>query len=108
MQSDQLDKVFFALSDPGRREILDQLASGPATVGDVGRPLGITGPSVTKHIKVLEDAGLVSREVRGREHWLSIEPDGFRLAVDHLQNYEKFWQMSLDRLRHLLEEDSGT
>jgi DNA-binding transcriptional ArsR family regulator len=102
---DRLDRAFFALSDSGRRQILGRLAEGPATVGEVGRPLGIAGPSVTKHIKVLEEAGLVSREIRGREHWLTIEPNGFRAVVDHLQNYERFWEMSLGRLANLFEND---
>lgn len=104
-EQSQLDRVFFALSDPSRRAILVKLVSGAATVGEVGRPLGMAGPSVTKHIRVLEDAGLVTREVRGRQHWLTIEPTGFRTAVDHLKNYEQFWSMSLDRLRTFLDED---
>lgn len=107
IEQSQLDDVFFALSDASRRTILARLASGEATVGEVGRPLDMAGPSVTKHIKILEDAGLVSRQVRGRQHWLRIDPSGFRAAVDHLRNYEKFWEMSLDRLRGLLtDEDS--
>jgi DNA-binding transcriptional ArsR family regulator len=101
----QLDRVFFALADKSRREVLIHLVSGPATVGDVGAPLDMAGPSVSKHIKVLEEAGLVHREVRGRQHWLSIDPTGLRSAVDHLKNYEAFWEMSLDRLKSLLETD---
>jgi DNA-binding transcriptional ArsR family regulator len=108
IRESQLDRAFFALSDPARRRILQQLTQGPATVGDVGRPLEMAAPSVTKHVKVLEEAGLVSREVRGREHWLTIEAGGFRTVVQHLQDYERFWEMSLDRLHRLLDADEPT
>lgn len=105
-EQSQLDRVFFALSDPGRRAILSRLVRGEATVGDVGSPLGIAAPSVTKHVRVLEDAGLVQREVRGRQHWLTINPSGFRSAVEHLKDYEQFWEISLDRLGSLLSKDA--
>lgn len=103
-----LDDVFSALADPTRRQILRRLAEGEATVGEVARPLGITAPSVTKHLKTLERAGLISRRIEGRTHHLSLDPSGFRSAAEFLGSYERFWQLSLGRLKELVAELEGT
>lgn len=97
-----LDLVFHALSDSSRRQILEQLAHGDATVGAVARPLPITAPSVSKHLRVLMSAGLVEQTTRGRERWLRLSPEGFRLATTWLIDYQRFWAEGLDHLERLV------
>jgi DNA-binding transcriptional ArsR family regulator len=100
----ELDEVFAALADPSRRAILGRLAAGPATVGTVAEPLAMAKPSVSKHVKVLERAGLVHREVRGREHWLRLAPEGFASATAWFEHYLSFWAGSADRLAELVAD----
>jgi DNA-binding transcriptional ArsR family regulator len=102
--SGQLDEVFGALADPTRRAIVEHLARGSATVGTVADPHDMALPSVSKHIGVLERAGLITRSVRGREHWLSLAPEGFSSAAEWFAHYEQFWSASIDRLEALLTE----
>jgi DNA-binding transcriptional ArsR family regulator len=99
-----LDTVFAALADPARRAILRRLSEGEATVGEVAAPLGLAPPTVTKHLKTLERAGLISRRVEGRTHHLSLDPAGFRTAAEFLASYERFWQLSLGRLKDLVAD----
>lgn len=98
----ELDVVFAALADTSRRAILQRLSVGEATVGTVAEPLAMALPSVSKHIKVLERAGLVRREVRGREHWLHLVPDGFATGAAWFEHYSAFWSGSADRLAALV------
>ncbi len=108
----ELDRVFAALADPARRAIVDRLAGGEATVGAVAAPLAMALPSVSKHVKVLERAGLVTRRVDGRQHWLRLSPEGFRSTADWLAHHEQFWSESVDRLAELVagldDEQGGT
>ncbi len=104
MQEALLDDVFAALADPSRRRILKRLTDGEATVGEVAAPLDMAAPSVSKHLRTLERAGLIRRRVEGRNHWLALDPDGFRRAVDYLRAYERFWEASLGRLHGLVAE----
>lgn len=99
-----LDHVFSALSDPTRRAILARLVVGEATVGDVAAPLKMALPSVSKHVRLLERSGLISRRVDGRRHWLSLSPDGLRTAGDYLDFYRPFWSQGVDRLAELTGE----
>jgi DNA-binding transcriptional ArsR family regulator len=99
-----LDDVFFALSDRARRSIVETLAGGEATVGAAADGLDLAPPSVSKHVKVLERAGLVQRRVVGRQHWLSLAPDGFATAAAWFAHHEQFWAGSLDRLAALVTE----
>ena len=71
----RLDLIYSALSDPSRRLILQRLSQGEATVGDVSAPLRVSAPSVSKHLKVLEHAGLIGRRVEGRKHYLFLKAD---------------------------------
>jgi DNA-binding transcriptional ArsR family regulator len=103
-QPQALDEVFAALADPSRREILRCLSQGEATVGTVAEPLNMALPSVSKHVKVLERAGLVRREVRGREHWLHLVPDGFATGAAWFEHYSAFWSGSADRLAALVAD----
>ena len=98
MSADQLSMTFSALSDPTRRAILARLASGETTVTDLARPFKMTKPAVTKHLKVLEKAGLVrkGRQAQWRPCQLNGEP--LREAVDWMEQYRIAWEEQLDRL----------
>ena len=108
--SASLDAVFFALADPTRRAILERLAEGEATVGVVAEPHDMAMPSISKHVKVLERAGLITRRVEGREHWLRLAPEGFETPAEWFTHYRQFWSASVDRLERLLtqiDEEEG-
>lgn len=100
----ELDTVFAALSDPTRRAIVETLARGEATVGALAEPHEMALPSISKHLKVLERAGLINRRVEGRQHWLRLAPEGFRTAAEWFTHYEQFWSESVDRLERLLTQ----
>jgi DNA-binding transcriptional ArsR family regulator len=97
-----LDLVYGAIADPTRRAILGVLAGGEAKVGALAERFPISFNGVSKHIKVLERAGLVRRSVRGREHWLRLEPAPLREASRWLEHYRAFWNERLDVLEDLL------
>lgn len=99
-----IDEVFGALADPTRRAIVEQLARDDATVGMLAAPHDMALPSISKHIKVLEHAGLVSRRVEGRQHWMSLVPEQFSTAIEWFTHYQQFWTGSIDRLEHLVVE----
>ncbi len=105
------ERVFAALADPTRLAIVEHLTQGEATVGTVAAPHDMALPSISKHLKVLENAGLITRRVVGREHWLRLAPDGFRTATEWFAHYQQFWSKSIDRLESLLtqlESEKGT
>jgi len=104
-QAQDLDGVFHALADPTRRAIIGALALGPKTVGEIPQPFDISLPAVSKHLKVLERARLVSREIHGREHHCSLNPEALVSAHDWLSFYAGFWQERLDALDALLGEE---
>jgi DNA-binding transcriptional ArsR family regulator len=93
-----LDLVLSAISDPTRRAILDRLARGPARVTDVAEPFEMSLAAVSKHVRMLERAGLVRRARRGREHTLTLEARPLRRVVRWASHYERFWNERLDRL----------
>lgn len=97
-----LDRLFLALADPTRRAILERLAAGPGTVSQVAAAFPLTLPGVSRHVRTLEQAGLVRRQVRGRAHWLSLEPTRLAQAERWLADRRQFWEGSLDRLAALL------
>lgn len=102
----RLDRIFFALSDPTRRAIVGHLAAGPRTVGELAEPFSISAPAVSKHMKILEGAGLISRRVEGRKHHCTLDPQTLGEAQDWLGYYRDFWQTRLDELESFLEESS--
>lgn len=102
-----LDRVFGALSDRTRRALLRRLADGPARVTELAEPFDISLPAVSRHIKVLEEAGLIAREVDGRVHRCSLDAEAFRTAEQWLAFYRRFWVGSLDALADFLEEDGA-
>lgn len=102
MQSPQLDKVFFALSDPTRRAIVGRLAEGSTTVGKLAAPFKMSAPAVSKHMKILEQSGLVIRTVKGREHHCRLSSKNLQSAEDWLKFHREFWNARLDKLESLL------
>jgi DNA-binding transcriptional ArsR family regulator len=101
---DPLSMTLSALADPTRRAILTRLASGEASVGELAAPFSISQPAISKHLKVLERAGLISR---GREAQLRpcrLEAAPLRDVVDWLEQYRRFWESSFDRLDAYLKE----
>ena len=100
----QLNAVFHALGDATRREMLRNLAGGVRTVGQLAEPFAISLAAASKHIKALESAGLVRREVRGRTHFCRLEPGPLASAQAWLKFYERFWTARLDALDQLLRK----
>ena len=103
----RLDRVYGAIADPTRRAILHALAGGDVNVGTLARRFPISFNGVSKHIKVLERAGLVRRSVQGREHWLRLRPDPLREAARWLEHYREFWDTRLDALEDFLIQGHG-
>jgi DNA-binding transcriptional ArsR family regulator len=93
-----LDDVLVAISDPTRRAILERLARGPTRVTDAAAPFAMTLAAVSKHVRVLERAGLVRRVRQGREHTLTLDARPLRQVVRWTSRYERFWTERLDRL----------
>ena len=98
----QLDLVFRALGDSTRRAMLGQLANREHTVGELAEPYHITLASASKHIKSLERAGLVRRTVRGRTHFVRLDPRPLAKADEWLREYERLWDIRLSKLAELL------
>src|SRR5215831_6617978 len=102
--SDRLNATFAALADPTRRAILARLASGAATVNELAEPFAMTQPAVSKHLKVLERAGLISRDRDAQRRPSRLEPKRLAEASAWLDQYRQFWQASFTRLDSLLDE----
>ena len=99
MLEDQvLDRTYAALADPTRRALLVALRSGDARITDLAAPLPMTFAGVSRHVGVLESAGLVRRAVRGREHWVSLRPEGLSAAEDWIGEQMAFWSQRADAL----------
>jgi DNA-binding transcriptional ArsR family regulator len=103
----ELDRTLAALADPTRRAILAQLTAGDARVGEVAEPFEMSLNAVSKHLKVLEGAGLLHREVRGREHWLSFDGAPLAAASDWIDHYRRFWEGRLDTLAEFLRDNKA-
>ena len=97
-----LDLAFSALSDPTRREIVSRLAKGAARVTDLAEPFDMSLNAVSKHLKVLERAGLVRRTRAGREHHIALDPEPIRHIAGWASRYERFWNQRLDKLEAFL------
>jgi DNA-binding transcriptional ArsR family regulator len=104
---DRLDLVFRALADPTRRALLGSLARGPAKVTDLAEPFKMSLPAVSKHLKVLERAGLLVRAVDGRVHRCSLSAEPLWEAEQWLSSYRPFWEQTLDALARYVEEDKN-
>lgn len=100
----QLDATFAALADPTRRAILARLASGEASVAELAEPFEMSQPAISKHLKVLERAGLVSRAQDAQRRPRRLEAKPLADAAEYLENYRKFWENNFQRLDGLLDE----
>ena len=105
LHTSQLDTVFHALGDATRRRMLRELAGGERTVGQLAKPFAISLAAASKHIKALESAGLIHREVRGRTHLCRLAPGPLATAHEWLSFYERFWTSRLDVLDRLLRQE---
>lgn len=107
-QAHNLDGIFHALGDATRRGMLSRLTAGEATVGELARPHAMSLAAASKHIRTLEFAGLIRREVRGRTHYCRLEPEAFSAVRLWLAEYERFWSERLDVLEALMREERDT
>ena len=105
MVDNRLDTVFHALADPTRRGMLASLALGEKSVGELAEPYRMSLAGASKHVKVLEDAGLLARRKIGRTHLITLEAKPLEEAERWLRQWEKFWTVRLDRLEALIERD---
>ncbi len=102
-----LDQTFSALADPTRRVILARLASGEASVNELAQPFTMSLPAISKHLKVLERAGLISRGRDAQFRPCRLEPSALKHAADWIDQYRVFWEQSFDRLEDYLKELQG-
>ena len=100
---EDLDRTYAALADPTRRMLLERLRRGDARISDLAKPLPMTFAGVSHHVGILEAAGLVRRDVRGREHWVSVRLEGLRLAERWISDQTSFWSERADALAARLE-----
>jgi DNA-binding transcriptional ArsR family regulator len=100
---DRLSQTFSALADPTRRAILARLATGAATVGDLAEPFDMSLPAVSRHLKVLTEAGLIERHTEAQWRRCELRGEGFRAAADWIEFYRQFWETQLDRLDDFLK-----
>ena len=100
-----MNSIFHALGDATRRQMLRDLASGERTVSDLAKPFAMSLAAASKHIRVLEGAGLIRREVRGRTHVCRLDPGPLASAHEWLGFYERFWNSRLDLLEQLLRDE---
>ncbi|HEV8388196.1 MAG TPA: metalloregulator ArsR/SmtB family transcription factor [Dongiaceae bacterium] len=107
LHAPQLDTIFHALGDATRRQMLRDLTGGERTVGQLAEPFAISLAAASKHIKALENAGLIRREVRGRTHLCRLNAEALAGAHQWLSFYERFWSDRLDVLERLLREEDA-
>ena len=98
MQSDQLDTLFAALADPTRRALLQRLMDGDASVAQLAEPFHMSQPAISKHLKVLEQAGLVSRSRIATSRYSHLEAAPLKEATEYMERYRRFWATTFDRL----------
>jgi DNA-binding transcriptional ArsR family regulator len=103
-----LDRVFGALSDPTRRRIIERLSHRPLTVGEIAAEFPISQPAISKHVRVLEESGLLKREIVGRVHQCTLDPAAMESASKWLDKQRAYWNAALDRLDVLLANRSKT
>jgi DNA-binding transcriptional ArsR family regulator len=107
LETPELDTIFHALGDATRRRMLRDLTDGERTVGQLAEPFSISLAAASKHIKALENAGLIRREVRGRTHHCRLAPGPLASAHEWLSFYERFWTDRLDALERLLRQEDA-
>lgn len=97
-----LDQVFFALSDGTRRAILSRLSQGSTTIGELAQPFEMSAPAISRHMRILENAGLIERRIQGRKHHCSLATGALKSAEDWINFHRRFWEGRLDALDDLL------
>ena len=107
MPADHLSRTFSALADPTRRAILARLVSGEASVTELAEPFKVSLPAISKHLKVLEHAGLIVRSREAQWRPCRLEPGPLKGAADWLEQYRRFWEESFDRLEGYLKDLQG-
>lgn len=104
MNAATLDATFAALADPTRRAILARLAAGEATINELAAPFSISQPAITKHVKVLERAGLVTRRVDAQRRPVRLKAEPMKAAASWIEDYRRFWERRFDALDAVLDE----
>ncbi len=107
VKSQTLDRTFSALSDPTRRDILERLTIGPASASELARPIGLSLPGALKHIRILEDANLVTTEKSGRTRECRLGPEQMEDVTRWIERYRQQWDRQLDRLEAIIERKKG-
>jgi DNA-binding transcriptional ArsR family regulator len=107
VKSPTLDRTFSALSDPTRRDILERLQLGPASISQLARPIGISLPGVLKHVRILEEANLVTSEKKGRTRECRLGPGQMDDVSSWIERYREQWERRLDRLEAYIERKRG-
>jgi DNA-binding transcriptional ArsR family regulator len=105
--SDPLSTIFAALADPTRRAILARLSEGDAPVSELAHPFDISAPAISRHLRVLAEAGLIEREVNARWRICHLRPGALRDAHGWLETYRRLWEGNLDRLVAFVEQTQG-
>jgi DNA-binding transcriptional ArsR family regulator len=105
MITSDLTSIFAALADPTRRAIIEKLASGEATAGQLAEPFGISKPAISKHLKVLENANLIVRKKDAQWHLFQLQSDSLKVASDWIAQYREFWEDRLDALAEYLNNN---
>ena len=101
-----IDSVFAALADPTRRRIVERLARRPLTIGEIASEFPISQPAISKHVRVLEEAGLLQRTIEGRVHYCTISPQAMQEVSAWIDRQRRYWNGALDRLERLLTKPS--
>ena len=107
VQSQTLDRTFSALSDPTRRDILERLSTGPASISQLARPYRISLPGVMKHVRILEEANLVTTDKHGRTRECRLGPERMDDATRWIERYRSQWERRLHRLEAIIERRKG-
>lgn len=108
MKPDPVSAAFSALADPMRRQILAKLATGPTTVGELAEPFDVSAPAISRHLKVLESAGLIERRVEAQWRLCTLNPAGLKPAADWIEAYRRFWEDRFDALDTYLQTTPTT
>lgn len=103
--SADLDAVFGALSDPTRRRIVERLARQPLTVGQIASEFPLTQPAISKHVRILENAGLLQRTIEGRVHYCTLSPDAMNDVREWIERQARYWTAALDKLDKILAKE---
>jgi DNA-binding transcriptional ArsR family regulator len=98
METDQLSSVFAALADPTRRALIERLTAGDASVAELAEPFAMSQPAISKHLKVLESAGLISRSRVATARYSHLEAEPLKEATEYMERYRRFWKTTFDRL----------